>query len=312
MIRRIVGRLLRSEDYRTEVIALINAEFLEYAIEFFGRVVDAKLKNQSVTADWYKAEFLDARLRSDDLIIHSGLNKKTIYDIYHSTRREIVLEVTQEHYTQLYEAISSLVDQDNEIDVTLTIKFRGVSVDLTIGESLIVINTLAVKRAELRGGAWSTTGKRVEKILMLTLCKLYRIPRGNYNLTGLTKSKREVDFFLVSNDGKKSNCEVKLMGKGNPESADATIARASEIFVADKLSDLNKKQLSELGINWVELRARNGYKKFGEILRALDIPHIEYTGDIDGEIDRVLDEAFQEYDAVANQGKPRRKSPPHR
>lgn len=39
------------------------------------------------------------------------------------------------------------------------------------------------------------------------------------------------------------------MGKGNPESADAVIARDSKVFVADKLSDLNKKQLDTLKVN---------------------------------------------------------------
>jgi len=62
----------------------------------------------------------------------------------------------------------------------LTIKFKGVSVDLNINESLIVINSLAVKRAALRGGLWSTAGKRVEKPLMQTLCKLYDVPNENY------------------------------------------------------------------------------------------------------------------------------------
>lgn len=56
-------------------------------------------------------------------------------------------------------------------------------------------------------------------------------------------------------------CEVKLMGKGNPESADAVIARDNRVFVADKLSDLNKSQLTSLGLEWVELRDTNGYFK---------------------------------------------------
>ncbi|MGI8495592.1 MAG: CfrBI family restriction endonuclease, partial [Pyrinomonadaceae bacterium] len=57
-------------------------------------------------------------------------------------------------------------------------------------------------------------------------------------------------------------CEVKLMGKGNPESADAIIARDSKVFVADKLSEMNKKQLNSLRVNWIELRSANGFQKF--------------------------------------------------
>jgi hypothetical protein len=37
------------------------------------------------------------------------------------------------------------------------------------------------------------------------------------------------------NNGKEYLCEVKLTGKGNPESADVIIARDSNIFVADTL-----------------------------------------------------------------------------
>ncbi|MBI5682045.1 MAG: CfrBI family restriction endonuclease [Deltaproteobacteria bacterium] len=34
------------------------------------------------------------------------------------------------------------------------------------------------------------------------------------------------------------------MGKCNPESADAVIARDSKVFIADKLSETNKRQFS--------------------------------------------------------------------
>jgi len=56
-----------------------------------------------------------------------------------------------------------LIEAEPDLDLTLTIKLRGVSVELNINESLIVINTLAVKRSALRGGLWSTAGKKVEK-----------------------------------------------------------------------------------------------------------------------------------------------------
>ena len=70
------------------------------------------------------------------------------------------------------------------------------------------------------------------------------------------------------------------MGKGNPESADAVIARDSKVFVADKLSETNKNQLDSLNVNWVELRNANGYKKFSVVLAHLRIP-IPLNGDYD-------------------------------
>lgn len=198
VIKKILQHVFHGQDYRIEIITLINAEFLQFAVDFFKQVVDAKLNNQDVTIDWYKAAFLRDDLPKEELAINSGLNMKTIYNMYGSTRYEIVLEKSSQHYDELYQAINSLVENvSNEVDITLTIKLRGVSVDLNINESLIVINVLAVKRAELRGGAWSLAGKQTEKMLMQTLCKLYDVPTANYEFTGLTQSQREVDFFII-------------------------------------------------------------------------------------------------------------------
>lgn len=288
--KNIIKRLLKGQDYRIEVVALINAEFLQFAIDFFKQIAMAKLNNKDITTDWYKEIFLDENLPADQIAINSGLNKKTITNMYNSARKEIVIEASNEHYDTLYNAISELIknqDEEDEIDLTLTIKFRKVSYELNINESLIVINTLAVKRAALRGGLWSTAGKRVEKPLMLTLCKLYEVPEENYSVklkgTDLevaeTEFEREIDFYLL-NGNERHKCEVKLMGKGNPESADAVIARDSRVFVADKLSDLNKTQLNSLGVEWVELRDDNGYQRFSKVLDELDIPyreHIDFT-----------------------------------
>jgi hypothetical protein len=84
VIKNIIRKLLAGEDYRSEIIALIDAEFLQYAIEFFKRIVEAKLKNESVTIDWYKKELLSPELSKDDIAIHSGLNMKTISNMFTS------------------------------------------------------------------------------------------------------------------------------------------------------------------------------------------------------------------------------------
>lgn len=100
--------------------------------------------------------------------------------------------------------------------------------------SLIVINTLAVKQAALRGGLWSTAGK----------------------------------------------------------SADAIIARDTNVFVADMLSQQNKNQCDQLGVNWVALRDKDGYKKFCEILHKLNIPHKKYNGSLNIDLPKILEELF--------------------
>lgn len=82
------------------------------------------------------------------------------------------------------------------------------------------------------------------------------------------------------------------MGKGNPESADAIFARESSIFVADKLSDLNKQQAEKLNCEWIELRSKEGYKRFSEVLGRLEIPHTQFESDIDNKLNIIFKEIF--------------------
>lgn len=295
--KKIISKLIKGQDYRIEIVSLINAEFLQYAIDFFKKVVEAKLRSQDITVDWYKQEFLNPNLSAQEIAINSGLNKKTIHNMYNSSKKEIVLDASQKNYEALFHAIKDLVKEEKDLELTLTVKFKGVSVDLNISESLIVINTLAVKRAELRGGLWSTAGKRVEKPLMLALCKLFAVCESNYvskykgQSNKTSDFEREVDFFLIDNNKKHYKCEVTLMGRGNPESADAVIARDSKVFIADKLSDTNKRQLDNLGVKWVELRSKEGYKKFAEILEHFGIAHTRHIN-LDRDLQKVFSELF--------------------
>ena len=214
---------------------------MEYAVDFFTRVFQAKLKNEPVTVDWYKQELLDSDLSKEEIAIYAGLNIKTINNVFYTTRRQVVLDASFEHYETLLRIIEELTQQES-IDITLTIKFNRASVELNISESLIVSNTLAVKRAALRGGIWSTAGKQVEKTLMTTLCQLFRVHERYYSQENRPAPFREVDFYLLDDQAKFHRCEVKLMGKGNPESADAVIARSSEVLVANTLSDKSLSQ----------------------------------------------------------------------
>lgn len=296
VIKNIVTRVIKSQDYRIEIVNLINAEFLQFSIDFFKKVVEAKLNSKSITIDWYKESFMKDSLPSDDIAINSGLNKKTISNMYRSATKQIVIEASNEHFESLYNSIQILVESEKEIDLTLTLKMNGVSVELNVSESLIVINTLAVKRAALRGGLWSTAGKRAEKYLMLTLCELFGVTEQYYNAEHFVKDKsldvdREIDFYL-KNEGVSYKCEVKLMGQGNPESADAIIARGSHVFVADTLSQQNKNQCEQLGVNWVACRDCNGFRRFKKVLDKLGIPNKDYSGNLDEDLPAILEKLF--------------------
>ncbi len=100
-----------------------------------------------------------------------------------------------------------------------------------------------------------------------------------------------MDFYLLK-DGKEFLCEVKLMGSGNPESADAVITRVTNIFVADKLSNQNKNQLDNLGISWVEMRSENGFMRFKLALEKLQIPHKGITKNFEKNLDSIFQKIF--------------------
>lgn len=304
VIREIIKKLINNEAYGIEVSNLLNTEFMQYAIDFFKKVAVAKLNNQKVTIDWYKKEMLNPKLSKTELAINSGTNEKTITNAFNSSRKEIVIDASLAHYEKLCTVINELVQSDKDIDLTLTIKLKGVAVDLDISESLIVVSSLAAKRDALNGGLWSTAGKRVEKPLMVTLCKIFSVDDKNYAAKIKSTAKkikkpvdldtdidfeRETDFYLVNN-GENFKCEVKLMSKGNPESCDSVFAHGSRVFIANKLSDTNKKQLNSGNIQWVELRCEDGYKRFTKILKKLGIPYKDFNGTINEKLDEIFDE----------------------
>jgi len=298
VIREVIERLLKSKDYRIVTQTEINGRFLTYCIDFFKKVVDAKINRNTITEDWYKENFvMDDSIKPVDRAIYAGINKKTITNMFNSGKKEIVVSASEDNYDTLVNSISHLIGESDSIDLTLTIKFNNIGVELNLNESLVVITSLAVKRAAITGGAYSAIGKNVEGPLMLTLCKLFNVAEKNYKMNiegGGTASygefEREIDFFLL-NDSDTFKCEVKLMGNGNPEVADAVIARESNVFIADKLSDTNIKQLDSLGVHWTCLRSKEGFIRFEKTLKALNIPYVmPDIYNLDSLIESILDE----------------------
>jgi hypothetical protein len=298
VIREVIVRLLNSEDYRIVTQTQINATFLIYCLDFFKKVVEAKMQEKTITEDWYKDNFvMNENIKPVDRAIYAGINKKTISNMFNGGKKEIVVKASEDNYDTLVSSISHLIEADDSLDLQLSIKFKGISIELNLNESLVVISSLAVKRAAITGGAYSSIGKNVEGPLMLTLCKLFQVPEANYALKieGGGKAakgdfEREIDFFFIENDNT-HKCEVKLMGKGNPEVADAVIARESKVFVADKLSDTNISQLNSLNVYWTHLRSENGYLRFAKTLSGLGIKHkIPNSDNLNTLLEEILDE----------------------
>ena len=232
--------------------------------------------------DWYKQHFLnDLNFGKEDIAVYSGMNLKTITNIYGGSSKQIVIDVANRNYDYLKNLIRQLeVDGAEDLNVQIKITRSGVSVDLNLTESLLVLNALATKKIALRGGAWSAIGKKIEKPLLIKLCELCGVKPENYNAENFVRDNskevdREVDFKLYDKNRREYRCEVKLMGKGNPESADMVIARDSDIFIADTLSEQSKAQLNLRKVLWLELRDHSRADiilQFKRILLRLNIP----------------------------------------
>jgi len=277
-----VEKLISGQDYRQEIINDINVKFLDFALEFFRKIVDAKLNFGVINLDWYKKYFLSVEnCAKDEIAIYSGMNLKTIHNICGTTTKEIVIDIANQNYDYLRSLIRQLeADGVDALNIQIKISKSGVSVDLNLSESLIVLNALATKKIALRGGAWSSIGKRVEKPLLTKLCNLCGVPLEFYNAETFIRDRtravdREIDFRLYDVNRREYKCEVKLMGGGNPESADMVIARNSDVFIADTLSAQNKNQLDHLEVLWLELRNHSTsdiLNQFRTILRKLNVP----------------------------------------
>ena len=277
----IIKNLLLEVNHREIVQKHIEMVFLNRVVDFFSKIVSAKLNSDSITNDWYKQIMLSKDLDKEDIAWNSGLNLKSINNVYHSTTKSIVLDASIKHYDELLEHVNRLIREDS-IDVSITITLNKVSVTLSIDESLIVINAIAVMRAGLRGGIWSTMGKQIEKPFMNTLCRLLKVDSKYYaEQTIKSNNPRESDFFPTKDDGKHIRCEVKLMGKGNPESADGAMARDTQLFIADKLSDQNKSELDKRNIKWIAMADGQILDQFSKHLDHFEIPHTSINSALD-------------------------------
>ncbi len=286
-VAEVIRRVLAGRDHRDVVVDMIDAAFVSDALRFFEQVVYAKIRDTSISVDWYRTCFLDESLPKDEFATNGGLNVKTIQNKRRTTRKEIVIEEALDHYGKFVELIDSLSDDTINIDLRLTL--GDVTVRLDLNETLVVVNALAVRRAATRGGAWSTLGKQVEGPLMEILCRLSRVD-PKYFTRSLVEddSIREIDFFLLTPSGSEKKCEVKLMGQGNPESADAIHARDTDVFVASTLSNTNKQQLDDAGVLWVELQVPDGLLRFQNVLDDLGIMYVGSDGFSDSEIEKAI------------------------
>ncbi len=282
VIENTIEKLLKGKDYREEVVNAINAEFFDFTITFFKKIVSAKLDSQEISLDWYSKNFINnAKINPAESAIFAGMNKKTITNIYGTASKDVVLDVANANFNYLASLIDELKqDATDEIGISIKLTYLDVYVELDLAESLIVINALATKKAAIRGGAWSSIGKKVEKPLVTKLCLLCGVPINHIDSSIFIRNMeldydREVDYKIYDRDMNEIRVEVKLMGKGNPESADVIYARDTKMFIADTLSLQNKHQFDCNNIPYIEMKNNNDV--IGDFKKALDRLNVPYT-----------------------------------
>ena len=236
---------------------------------FFQLIGYAKLKKNRITLDWYQT-YLSKVYPEDADECESSDTRLAIYGI-------------SGLYNESFEIIRSLEDRDTDFDISF--RFGDVSICLDMTESLVAINGLMAQRI----GVWNAASKQVKAPLIETLCRLFEVePRYFTRALADDDSIREVDYFLIPPHGNRAKCEVKLMGRGNPESADAIHARDTDVFVASTLSDTNKRQLDDARVLWTELQVYNGFLRFQRTLDELGIPYTPCDEFSDAEIESAI------------------------
>ena len=150
-----ISKLLSGEDYRDEVVNAINALFFDFSIKFFREIVDAKFSGQDINMHWYSEHFIESEnITPDDAAIYAGLNRKTITNIYGTASREVVLDAARNNFEYLCSMLAELEsDAENDLAVSISISYNSITVKLSLTESLLVINALATKKLQIRGGA---------------------------------------------------------------------------------------------------------------------------------------------------------------
>ena len=109
IINATVEKLLNGQDYRQEIVNDINVKFFDFTLDFFKKIVDAKLNDDEINLDWYKKYFLYAEnYPTNEIAIHSGMNLKTITNIYGGSSRQIVIDVANKNYDYLKNLIQQL------------------------------------------------------------------------------------------------------------------------------------------------------------------------------------------------------------
>ncbi|MXX80461.1 MAG: CfrBI family restriction endonuclease [Chloroflexi bacterium] len=291
MKQHIIRELLaEGGNHRLAVFQAINETFIRHALEFLERATQHKAQwedsSQSQTAGegWY-LDFLRASYSDmDEAEMIGAMPKKTIGNIYGGKSVAVVQGALQENVLHLIEAY----DEARALHAEPSPAVLSVNgVEFSSAETVLLINSLAVKRQQISGGFWSAVGMGTERPLLQSLCALYELDE-QYHRGGIEKDNRYQVDYMLHRSGVEYRCEVKLNGKGNPESVTSAIARDPRILFADFISEQNREKLDSSGIAWIDFSDQRGFRRFRDALLRFKIPHTD-PPNLD-RLDDILDE----------------------
>jgi len=284
--KHIIKLILEGKSHRPYMVSEKSAIYLEFFAKFIEEIknTDPLINNKTFENIYINNKSVENQLWN------SGLNKKTIGDTYGSQSVSTMETAIEEIGPTIKDLAFDLPTSLAEVSFKFKLKDGLISHNMTGIDFFRILLAISTNHAALKGGFASTFGKQIEKSFLLTLCKIFQIKNDNYHAYDMMDNNnfnRETDFYIIDNNRAQHKIEMKMMGKGNPEGADSLYARGTKIFIADTLSETNKRQCDSNHVYWIELK-NDGWKKFQQVMDQLHIPN-NFDSDYENNLDKILE-----------------------
>lgn len=277
LLPEIIFSILSGKDYRTFVLATINARFITKAQELIADIFIYKKGGESWLAELLEnTKNKSGKENKFKLLWYGGLNDKTVKNMTGGTStKEICLELGKKNIESFRLLLSSLENPQYQLKVV--IKKNNEVVELDETESIIFVNIISAMKLTIQGGAWSEVGKQTEKSLLYAIFKLLNMSDEDYLLIfdEMKRKKlvgnREIDAIIFSQAKKPITVELKLLGIGNPEIGDEALARKVDLFLIDRLTEMMISEAAKIGVKVIEFRQENALNELYRFLQSKNV-----------------------------------------
>lgn len=301
-ISDIIWAILKGNDYRKFVLAVINERFIRNVNELTEEIFLSKKQYGDCWIHNLLEETKDKKGKWNKfkLLWYGGLNDKTVKNMTGSSAKDVCLEVGKENIDSVNLLLKEM-DFDNITNINITLKRGNEKIELNELESILFVNIISTMKLTVQGGAWSEVGKNTEKQLLFTIFRIFEIPSNHFILVyddmkrkGLVEN-REIDGILFSGKERVLQIELKLLGIGNPEIGDEALARKVDLFLIDRLTDMMKKEAEKINVKVIEFRQENFFDEMYDFLVINNIPCRKPVISDDRELKELIDENLEQY-----------------